>query len=90
MNPARTFSPALAGGFWQNNLVYWLGPFVGAIIAALLYEYIILEAVWKGLGSHSALLSFSWLSRPTRRSSFIETQIACCPQCFSGRDNSST
>ena len=22
MNPARTFSPALAGGFWQNDLVY--------------------------------------------------------------------
>jgi glycerol uptake facilitator-like aquaporin len=43
MNPARTFGPALAGGFWQNDLVYWLGPFIGAIIAALLYEYIILR-----------------------------------------------
>jgi MIP family channel proteins len=43
MNPARTFGPALAGGFWQNNLVYWIGPIVGAIIAALLYEYVILR-----------------------------------------------
>ncbi len=43
MNPARTFGPALASGFWQNDLVYWLGPFIGAIIAALLYEYIILR-----------------------------------------------
>jgi len=43
MNPARTFGPALAGGFWQNDLVYWIGPFIGAIIAALLYEYIILR-----------------------------------------------
>ncbi|HEY4035795.1 MAG TPA: MIP/aquaporin family protein [Ktedonobacteraceae bacterium] len=43
MNPARTFGPALAGGFWQNDLVYWLGPFIGAIIAALFYEYVILR-----------------------------------------------
>jgi MIP family channel proteins len=43
MNPARTFGPALAGGFWQNDLVYWIGPIVGAIIAALIYEYVILR-----------------------------------------------
>ena len=44
MNPARTFGPALAGGFWQNDLVYWIGPIAGAIIAALLYEYVILRS----------------------------------------------
>lgn len=43
MNPARTFGPALAGGFWQNNIVYWIGPIVGAALAALLYEYVILR-----------------------------------------------
>ena len=43
MNPARTFGPALAGGFWQNDLVYWIGPIIGAIIAALIYEYVILR-----------------------------------------------
>lgn len=43
MNPARTFGPALAGGFWQNDLVYWIGPIVGAVIAALIYEYVILR-----------------------------------------------
>lgn len=42
LNPARTFGPALAGGFWTNDLVYWIGPIVGAIIAALLYQYVIL------------------------------------------------
>jgi MIP family channel proteins len=47
MNPARTFGPALAGGFWQNDLVYWIGPIIGAIIAALIYEYVILR-VWQG------------------------------------------
>src|SRR5258706_12276178 len=47
MNPARTFGPALAGGFWQNDLVYWIGPIVGAVIAALIYEYVILRP-WRG------------------------------------------
>ncbi|WP_274532180.1 aquaporin [Ktedonobacter racemifer] len=42
ISPARTFGPALAGGFWTNDLVYWIGPIVGAIIAALLYQYVIL------------------------------------------------
>jgi MIP family channel proteins len=43
MNPARTFGPALAGGFWQNNLVYWIGPILGAVLATLFYEYVILR-----------------------------------------------
>src|SRR2546425_1828130 len=43
MNPAIAFGPALAGGFWQNDLVYWIGPIVGAVIAALIYEYVILR-----------------------------------------------
>jgi MIP family channel proteins len=47
MNPARTFGPALAGGFWQNDLVYWMGPIIGAVLAALIYEYGILR-VWRG------------------------------------------
>ena len=46
MNPARTFGPALAGGFWQNDLVYWIGPIVGGVIAALIYEYVILSPRW--------------------------------------------
>ncbi len=47
LNPARTFGPALAGGFWQNDLVYWVGPILGAVLAALLYQYVILRA-WQG------------------------------------------
>src|SRR5436305_10096665 len=46
MNPARAFGPALAGGFWQNDLVYWIGPIIGAVIAALIYEYVILRT-WR-------------------------------------------
>jgi MIP family channel proteins len=47
MNPAVAFGPALAGGFWQNDLVYWIGPIIGAVIAALIYEYVILR-LWRG------------------------------------------
>lgn len=38
MNPARAFGPALISGFWTNQLVYWVGPIIGALIAALTYE----------------------------------------------------
>lgn len=42
MNPARTFGPALVSGFWQNDLVYWIGPLIGAAVAAGIYGYVLL------------------------------------------------
>ena len=39
MNPARTFGPALAANFWDNHLVYWLGPLIGAVFAGLVYGW---------------------------------------------------
>ena len=33
----------LVGGFWNNDLVYWIGPIIGAVLAALIYEYVILR-----------------------------------------------
>src|SRR2546421_9193925 len=43
MNPARTFGPAPAGGFLDNDLRYLVGALIGAGIAALLYPYVILS-----------------------------------------------
>jgi MIP family channel proteins len=40
MNPARWFGPALAAGTFDNWYVWWIGPFVGAIIVALLYRFL--------------------------------------------------
>ena len=38
MNPARTFGPALAGGYWENHIVYWIGPVIGGVLAGLVYS----------------------------------------------------
>jgi MIP family channel proteins len=43
LNPARTFGPAMASGHWSNHLVYWIGPLLGAAVAALLYSGLLLR-----------------------------------------------
>ncbi|MBI4730141.1 MAG: MIP family channel protein [Acidobacteria bacterium] len=43
MNPARTFGPALAGGFWAGHWVYWVGPVAGGIVAASTYDAAVLR-----------------------------------------------
>ena len=40
MNPARTFGPAVILGDWANHWVYWIGPLLGGIVAALLYQLV--------------------------------------------------
>lgn len=42
MNPARAFGPALVSGQWLGHVVYWIGPILGAILAALLWQYVLL------------------------------------------------
>lgn len=43
MNPARAFGPALFSGFWRNQIVYWIGPLLGGVLAALVYESTLLR-----------------------------------------------
>lgn len=43
MNPARAFGPALISGFWINHSVYWIGPIIGGLLAALVYKWAFLR-----------------------------------------------
>ena len=43
MNPARSFGPAVASGFFEAQFLYWMAPITGAIVGALLYEHLFLR-----------------------------------------------
>jgi aquaporin Z len=43
MNPARAFGPELVGNFWGEAWIYWIGPIVGALVAAFMYDALYLR-----------------------------------------------
>jgi aquaporin Z len=43
MNPARAFGPQLISDTWSHWWVWYLGPFAGAAVAAVLYELLYLR-----------------------------------------------
>lgn len=45
MNPARAFGPdlALTPHHWQNHGVYWVGPLLGGVLAAVIYDRVFLR-----------------------------------------------
>jgi MIP family channel proteins len=43
MNPARSFGPAIASGVFAGQFIYWIGPIIGTIVAALVWEFGILD-----------------------------------------------
>lgn len=43
LNPARSFGPAVASGVWTDHGVYWIGPILGGVLGALLYERVFLR-----------------------------------------------
>jgi aquaporin Z len=42
MNPARALGPAAVAGAWHGHVAYWIGPALGAAVAALLWSKILL------------------------------------------------
>jgi|SRR5579884_937652 len=43
MNPARAFGPELANNFWAQGWIYWIGPIVGGLVAAIAYDWLYLR-----------------------------------------------
>ena len=43
LNPARAFGPAAISGTWTGQVVFWIGPVIGAIVAALLWQHVLLK-----------------------------------------------
>lgn len=43
VNPARAFGPALISGQWVAHSVYWVGPILGGVVAALVWEHVLLK-----------------------------------------------
>lgn len=41
MNPAVSFGPAVVSWSWSSHWVYWLGPFLGSAVAAIVYQIFI-------------------------------------------------
>jgi len=47
MNTARAFGPAVVSGFSPSHWVYWLGPFIGSLIATLFYSFLKHIQYWR-------------------------------------------
>lgn len=43
LNPARSWGPALASGVYEAMAIYTIAPIIGAVVAALAYENLILK-----------------------------------------------
>eukprot|EP00850_Spirogloea_muscicola_P004773 SM000021S06406 [mRNA] locus=s21:60589:63068:- [translate_table: standard] len=50
INPARSFASAVVAGSdkaWDDHWIFWLGPYLGALLAVIYYEYVIKLGAFK-------------------------------------------
>jgi glycerol uptake facilitator-like aquaporin len=43
MNPSRAFGPSLVAGLWTGHIAYWIGPILGAVVAAFTWDKFLLK-----------------------------------------------
>jgi MIP family channel proteins len=43
MNPARSFGPAVVTRVFEGQAAYWIGPLLGGIVAALVYDKLFMQ-----------------------------------------------
>lgn len=48
VNPARQFGPALVQNFWADAWIWYVGPIAGAVLAAVLYTWVLLDKTVPG------------------------------------------
>ncbi|KAG6557990.1 hypothetical protein Mapa_000169 [Marchantia paleacea] len=54
INPARSFGAAVifnAEKSWDDHWIFWVGPFIGAALAAAYHQYVLRAGPFKALGS---------------------------------------
>ncbi|XP_019517764.1 PREDICTED: aquaporin-6 isoform X2 [Hipposideros armiger] len=56
MNPARSFGPAIIVGKFTLHWIFWVGPLTGAILASLIYNFILFPDT-KTLAQRLAILT---------------------------------
>lgn len=40
LNPARSLSPAIWNGSWENHWLFWVAPISGSIVASIIYRFL--------------------------------------------------
>lgn len=48
LNPARAFGPSLVSGVWTSHWIYWVGPILGGVAAALLQDRFLVDPPARG------------------------------------------
>lgn len=43
LNPVRALGPAVVSGIWTAQLAYWIGPVIGAVAGAFLWDKVLLK-----------------------------------------------
>ncbi len=43
LNPARSLGPAVASGYFEGQVVFWVGPLLGGLLAGLIYDQLFLR-----------------------------------------------